>query len=160
MWTGGNHSGCIRRNFLTAVRWRGYVRGSRRTELETQMMTPDDFELWQRHQHDGEEVYDPTTGEICDAEEYLQAMGFQPVRVHTRDLSPDVIPAITTWAMGGIVKGGAYITFNCNFFLDLIIGYSFARAKNNLTGAPTGSVTPLHSSVSGAIFGAGIGYRF
>ena len=81
MWTGGNHSGCIRRNFLTAVRWRGYVRGSRRTELETQMMTPDDFELWQRHQHDGEEVYDPTTGEICDAEEYLQAMGFRPVRV-------------------------------------------------------------------------------
>ena len=30
------------------------------------------------------EFYNMTTGEICDAEEYLQAMGFQPVRVDHR----------------------------------------------------------------------------
>lgn len=96
----------------------------------------------------------------CDNTDWYVGLGFQPVRVHTHDLSPFVIPKITRWAMGGIVKGGAYINFSCNFFLDLFIGYSFARAKNHLAVAPTGPVVPLSASVSGAIFGAGIGYRF
>lgn len=96
----------------------------------------------------------------CDNTDLYVDLGFQPVRVHTHDISSYVIPTITKWALGGIVKGGAYVTFSCNFFLDVFIGYSFAKAKSNLTGAPTGPVVPLDSSVSGAIFGAGVGYRF
>lgn len=94
-----------------------------------------------------------------DTDFYL-GLGFQPVRVHTHDFSPYVIPKITKWALGGIVKGGVYINFSCNFFLDLFIDYSFAKAKSKETMAPTGPVIPLKSSVSGAIFGAGLGYRF
>lgn len=96
----------------------------------------------------------------CYDTDFYVGLGFQPVRVHTHDESAFVIPSITKWGLGGIVKGGAYINFSCDFFLDLFIAYSFARVKSHDTIAPTGPVVPLSASVSGAIFGAGIGYRF
>lgn len=96
----------------------------------------------------------------CDNADFYLGLGFQPVRVHTHDFSPFVIPKITKWAMGGIAKAGVYVNFSCNFFLDLFIDYSFARASSKLTAAPTGPVIPLKSSVSGVIFGAGLGFRF
>ncbi len=95
-----------------------------------------------------------------DNTDFYIGLGFQPIRVHTHDLSAFVIPKITKWGFGGIAKVGAYINFSCNFFLDLFIDYSFARVKSKLALAPTGPVVPLKSSVSGAIFGGGIGYRF
>jgi len=96
----------------------------------------------------------------CDNTDFYLGLGFQPVRVHTHDFSPFVIPKITKWAFGGIAKGGAYIDIACNVFLDLFIAYSFARASNHTTMSSTGPIVPLRSSVSGAIFGAGLGYRF
>jgi hypothetical protein len=92
--------------------------------------------------------------------DFYVGLGFQPIRVHTHDFSPFVIPKITKWAFGGIAKAGAYINFSCNFFLDLFIDYSFARASSKQALALTGPVVPLRSSVSGVIFGAGLGYRF
>lgn len=96
----------------------------------------------------------------CDNADFYLGLGFQPVRVHTHDLSPFVIPKITKWALGGIAKGGVYIDVACDFFLDLFIAYSFARVSSHDAIAPNGPVIPLKASVSGAIFGAGLGYLF
>lgn len=96
----------------------------------------------------------------CYDIDFYVGLGFQPVRVHTHDLSPYVIPKITKWALGGIAKGGVYINFACNFFLDLFIDYSFARVSSQRTQAPTEHIVPHKASVGGVIFGAGIGYRF
>lgn len=92
--------------------------------------------------------------------DFYVGLGFQPVRVKTRDDSPFVIEKHSKWALGGIAKVGAYIDLRCNFFLDLFIDYSFARVKSHAHMAPTGPVVPLKANVSGAIFGAGLGYRF
>ena len=43
---------------------------------------------------------------------------------------------------------------------DLFIDYSFASISSHRTMVPTGPIIPLRASISGAIFGAGIGYRF
>ncbi len=96
----------------------------------------------------------------CDNTDFYVGLGFQPVRVHTHDFSPFVIPKITKWALGGIVKGGALVTFSCNFFLDLFLAYSFAHVRSHEAVAPTGPVVPLKANISGFIVGAGLGYRF
>lgn len=92
--------------------------------------------------------------------DFYIGLGFQPLRVHTHDKSGFVIPKLTKWGMGGIVKTGAYIDLSGNFLLDIFVDYSFARVKNHETQAPTGPVIPLNASVNGVIFGAGLGYRF
>ena len=80
--------------------------------------------------------------------------------MHVRNDSPFVIARQTKWVFGGIAKAGAYIDLSCNFVLDLFIDYSFAHVSSHNANAPAGPIVPLKSSISGAIFGAGFGYRF
>ncbi len=96
----------------------------------------------------------------CDYVNFYLGLGFQPVRVHTFDNSPYVVQRQTVWALGGIAKIGAYIDLSCDFLLDLFIDYSFAKAKSHVNQSQSGPVIPLSSSVSGAIFGGGLVYRF
>ncbi len=86
-------------------------------------------------------------------------LGFQPVRVKIRNDSPFVTNT-NKWAFGGIVKGGSYIYFCDDFFLDLFVSYSFANVSSHRTISLTGPIVPLKAHISGAILGAGLGYRF
>lgn len=90
--------------------------------------------------------------------DFYVGLGFQPVRVHTKDFSPLI--ELTKWAFGGIAKIGTYIDLSNDFLLDLFIDYSFARVSSHTNQVPAGPVVPLKASINGVIFGAGLGYRF
>lgn len=92
--------------------------------------------------------------------DFYVGLGFQPVRVKIRNDSPYVIPRQTKWALGGIVKVGSYIYLPRNVFIDVFIDYSFAKLSSGSAAGPMGPIVPLKASVSGAIFGIGLGYRF
>lgn len=92
--------------------------------------------------------------------DFYVGLAFQPVRVEIKNYSHYVIPEQTQWALGGIAKVGAYVDLPCNFVLDLFVDYSFVKLKSHANQGPSGPVVPLKASVSGAIFGGGIGYRF
>jgi hypothetical protein len=98
----------------------------------------------------------------CECVDFYGALGFQPVRFHIQNFSSSVTPNKHKWVLGGIAKVGSYVYLpNNNFFLDVFIGYSFARASSHTTAVCCeGIVVPLSSSISGAIFGAGLGWRF
>ncbi len=85
-------------------------------------------------------------------------LGFQPEYVNKKSRRGFVTSKRTLWGFGGIAKAGAYIDLFHNFLLDLFIDYSFVwTKKTNLYG---NTVTPSRTNLSGAIFGAGLGYRF
>jgi len=105
----------------------------------------------------GLKYFVPSCYECAD---FYVGLGFQPIRAHIRNCSPFVVPRETKWVFGGIAKVGTYIYLPRNFFLDLFIDYSFASISSHRTMVPTGPIIPLRASISGAIFGAGIGYRF
>jgi hypothetical protein len=96
---------------------------------------------------------------FCFGDFYV-GLGFQPTYLHTKDDSPLVIPKHSKWGFGGIAKIGSYFDLPHNFFIDLFIDYSFVKVPFHNTHAPTGPVVPRTANVSGAIFGAGVGYRF
>lgn len=108
----------------------------------------------------GLKYFMPSCYECVD---FYAGLGFQPVHVHIRNSSPFVTPNESKWVLGGIAKVGSYIYLpnTNNLFLDLFIGYSFARASSHTAQVCCdGAVVPLSSSISGAIFGAGLGWRF
>jgi hypothetical protein len=92
--------------------------------------------------------------------DFYVGLGFQPVRVHISNCSSFVTREENKWVCGGIAKVGSYVYLPDNFFLDFFIAYSFARASSHIGQVAAGPVVPLSSSISGAIFGGGIGYRF
>ncbi len=102
----------------------------------------------------GLKYFMPTCWECADL--YL-GLGFQPVHVSLKN-NPPFVPDEHRWAFGGIAKVGSYVYFSCNFFLDLFIDYSFAHLSKHTFQTPP--LVPLSASVSGAIFGVGLGYKF
>lgn len=84
-------------------------------------------------------------------------LGFQPVHVRVRN-DTQFVPNQKKWVLGGIAKFGSYIYFSCDWFLDLFIDYSFAHISAHAQQMPP--IVPLSASISGAIFGIGLGYRF
>lgn len=95
----------------------------------------------------------------CYGDFYL-GLGFQPTYLKTINNYPFVAQCTSQWGFGGIAKVGSYINLPCNFFLDLFVDYSFVWTNCNNQACNTGFVVPLKSNLSGAIFGAGLGYRF
>jgi hypothetical protein len=92
--------------------------------------------------------------------DFYVGLGFQPTRLHTNDCSPFVVREHTKWGYGGIAKFGTYINLSCNLILDLFVDYSFVKVPFHCTQGPTGPLIPRKADISGAIFGAGLGYRF
>ncbi len=93
--------------------------------------------------------------------DFYCGLGVQPTQVKTFNCSPFVVARTSQWGCGGIAKVGAYIDMSCNTFLDFFIDYSFVKVgcKNSCCNGSL-AVMPLKANASGAIFGAGIGYRF
>lgn len=102
----------------------------------------------------GVKYFMPTCNECAN---FYLGLGFQPVHVRIQNNS-QFVPNQKKWVLGGIAKLGTYIYFSCNWFIDLFIDYSFAHISAKSTQAQP--IVPLSSSISGAIFGIGIGYRF
>lgn len=95
---------------------------------------------------------------IRDRANFYLGLGFQPEYVNKKSRRLFVTSKKTFWGFGGIGKVGAYINIPRNFVLDLFVDYSFVwTSKNNFYG---NTVTPSRVNLSGAIFGAGLGYRF
>lgn len=98
---------------------------------------------------------------VCDCADLYAGLGFQTVRVHTKNDSAFVIPTLSKWGFGGIAKLGVYCYLPHNFFLDFSIDYSAVSVKkSDDTQGPTGTIVPLKPHVNGAIFAVGLGYRF
>ena len=92
--------------------------------------------------------------------DFYVGLGVEPTYLQTKDSSPYVYRNHSKWGVGGIAKVGAYFNLPRNFFIDVFVDYSFDWVKNKSCAAPEGVVVPTTANVSGAIFGAGIGYRF
>ena len=84
--------------------------------------------------------------------------GISGTYVHVEDKSPDVIPEISKWGVGGIVKAGAIINCTKYLFVDLFTNYSFLTIPFHDTRG--GTVIPHKGDLSGWSFGGSIGYRF
>lgn len=93
---------------------------------------------------------------FCCGDFYV-GLGFQPVHLKTINCSEFVVQKTSKWGFGGIAKIGAYIDLPRNFFVDLFFDYSFVKV--NCDSCLT-SVIPVRANLSGAIVGAGLGYRF
>ena len=96
----------------------------------------------------------------CDNVQLYVGLGFQPVRLQTKNCSPFVIQNQKKWGFGGIAKIGAYVDLPCHFLLDFFIDYSFVKVKCGPDQSCTGYVEPRKANLSGVVFGAGLGYRF
>ncbi len=95
---------------------------------------------------------------ITDRTNLYVGLGFEPAYVHTKSSHGCVTSKTSQWCFGGIGKVGAYIDLKRNFVLDLFFDYSFLRTKKEHFYGPTR--TASKASLSGAIFGAGLGYKF
>lgn len=85
-------------------------------------------------------------------------LGFQAAYINKKSRNAHVTSKKSLWAFGGIGKIGTYINLPHNFLLDLFFDYSFAwTSKDNFYGH---KVRCARTNIGGAIFGAGIGYRF
>ncbi len=85
-------------------------------------------------------------------------LGFEPVYINKKSRRACVTSKETLWAFGGIGKIGSYIDLPHSFVLDLFCDYSFAWARESSFYGNT--VVPSRVNISGAIFGAGLGYCF
>jgi len=97
---------------------------------------------------------------VCnDRIDVYLAAGFEPVNVRTKNCSQFVLAERSEWSLGGIAKFGAYYHLPHNFLIDLFVGYSGAHiGSNDCKCLP--SLQFLKAQVSGAIFGAGLAYKF
>jgi len=88
-------------------------------------------------------------------------LGFVAENVRTKNCSSFVLSHTSQWGFGGVAKIGTYYTMPHNLVLDLFIDYNFVRVGNNHWNcAENPQVQSLHANVSGALFGAGLGYKF
>lgn len=84
-------------------------------------------------------------------------LGVQALRLKTINCSSFVTQCITKWGFGIIAKLGVYYDLPCDWFLDFFIDYSVARFSRDVC---CNGVVPLKVNLDGALFGAGLGYRF
>ena len=92
--------------------------------------------------------------------DFYAGLGFQPVHVRIKNDSEFVDPCISKWALGGIAKIGAYFYLSDCIFLNLFAAYSCARVSPCVPQIPEARVVSFTASISGAILGIGLGYRF
>lgn len=98
---------------------------------------------------------------VCDRVDFYLGLGFQPVYVQTKNNSEFVVEKLSRWGFGGIAKVGTYVYLPHNLFLDFFIDYSFAKVGCNSNNCDAAHETIFtKANVSGAIFGAGLGYCF
>jgi hypothetical protein len=95
-----------------------------------------------------------------DCADFYLGLGLQPVHVSTQDCSAFVNPQLSQWGVGGIAKAGIFINLCSNFVLDLFIDYSFVKTNCKPECCSHVATEPIKADLSGAVFGAGIGYRF
>ncbi|MCX5922219.1 MAG: hypothetical protein NTX86_02735 [Candidatus Dependentiae bacterium] len=97
---------------------------------------------------------------MCDDRvDFYVGLGFQPVNVRTKNCSDFVFANQSKWGFGGIAKVGANYRMDCNFLIDLFVDYSFVKVGSNDCDCLMG-LQSVKANVSGAIFGAGLGYSF
>ena len=89
--------------------------------------------------------------------DFYLGLGFQPTHVKTVNCISNTVQRTSKWGFGGIAKAGAYFDLPRNFFIDVFFDYSFVKVGG---GPCCGSVIPVKAHMNGAIFGAGLGYRF
>ena len=95
---------------------------------------------------------------IFDRANFYIGLGFQPVYLRIKSRRACVTSKQTRWAFGGVGKMGLYIHVSHHFLLDLFFDYSFSKtSKTNFYGH---TMLPSQANINGAIFGAGLGYRF
>lgn len=87
------------------------------------------------------------------------ALGLEPANARTETCSGTDLITQSQWGIGGIAKVGAYFNLPRNFVFNLFIDYSFVKVGSDDCECP-GGVQFIKSNVSGAIFGAGLGYNF
>jgi len=122
--------------------------------------------------------------------DFYIGLGVLPTYLRTNNKSPYVVGTQTKWSCGGIGQIGAYFNLPKSFVIDLFAHFSFANAKGSCNNACTTNTTcnnacddscntacnntgvlvassvnlsavqPLTAHLSGAWFGAGIGYRW
>lgn len=93
--------------------------------------------------------------------DFYAGLGFETMNVRTKDNSINGIIKQSKWGFGFIAKAGAYYYLPCNFLIDLFIDYSYASVGKNAYHNQNGIVfKSTKATVSGAIFGAALGYKF
>lgn len=92
--------------------------------------------------------------------DFYAGLGFAPVHVRIKNDSSYVDQCFSRWALGGIAKIGSYIYFSDCIFLDLFAAYSWANIKPCISQLPESPMGGFKASISGAIFGVGLGYKF
>ena len=100
--------------------------------------------------------------------DFYAGLGFQAVSARIKNCTPTgpnnqfiTSSSASEWGFGGILKMGAYFHLPRNFFIHTFIGYSFVRVgNNNCACLNANGSTPTKTNISGAIFGAVLGYRF
>ena len=85
-------------------------------------------------------------------------LGFQGTYLKTIDDSPFVAHEVSNWDAGGIVKFGAILNMDKNFFIDLFTNYSYQ--KMDFQDTEGGFLEHFKVDLSGFTVGVGIGYRF
>ncbi len=95
---------------------------------------------------------------ISDFAHFYVGLGFQPVYLRIKSQRAFVVAKQSFWAFGGIGKVGTYIDLPHNFLLNLFFDYSFA--KTSKTNFYSNKMLPAKAQINGAVFGAGLGYRF
>lgn len=91
--------------------------------------------------------------------DFYMGLGFQPVLLKTINCSNFVLNKTSNWAFGGVAKMGSCFDLCDNYFLDIFADYSFAKlsCKKRCYNL---DVINVKANISGAVIGAGIGYRF
>lgn len=87
-------------------------------------------------------------------------LGFEAVNVRTRNCIESVVFKQTQWGFGGIAKLGVFYYLPCNFFLDFFVDYSFVNVGSKHSLCQNYGMESVKTKISGAILGAGVGYRF
>ncbi|MDR3550863.1 MAG: OmpW family outer membrane protein [Candidatus Babeliales bacterium] len=94
----------------------------------------------------------------ADSFDFYAGLGFQAMNARTKNCSDFVESKLSQWGFGGIAKAGAYYYLSHNFLIDIFVDYSFVKVGKN--DCDCTSVQSVKANVSGAIFGAALGYKF
>lgn len=92
---------------------------------------------------------------VCWGDWYA-GLGFQALNLTTKNCSQFVNKCTSKWGFGGVAKVGALFNLSCDWFLDFFIDYNFIKIGREACC----KTVPLKVNLDGALFGAGLGYRF
>lgn len=90
--------------------------------------------------------------------DFYAGVGILATYVDIEDNSHHVVRSNTTWVPGGILKAGAFVNLQNNYFLDIFTDYSFMWVDYD--NDHHGKVVRNSANVGGWSIGVGIGYHF